>query len=160
VKGFTLIELLVVIAILGSLAAIGVPEYRNYRVGAQEKQAVNNLQSAALAQKGYWQQNMAYFPGKTADIDNQFFGGQGDLSQGSYEYEVEVDGNTFTINACHKNASSSARSFSINQASQVNQMICSSSAPAKKTGSCKISSGSYSGVTITCTSGGLVIKKS
>ena len=38
IKGFTLLELLAVIAIIGTLSAVGIPMYQDYKIGVIEKQ--------------------------------------------------------------------------------------------------------------------------
>ena len=107
ISGFTLIELLVVIAIIGILAAVGIPWYQGYTIQAKEKQAVNNLQSIKLAQTEYYKDRDNYYPcpavsTTTADIDAQFFGGAGKLSDGSYDYEITGGCSTYSLKAMPK----------------------------------------------------------
>mgnify|MGYP001201857310 FL=1 len=105
--GFTLIELLVVIAIISIIGAVGVPWYQGYKIQAKEKQAINNLQSIKLAQTEYYRDNEEYYPCPavstvTASIDTVFFGGNGDLSQGAYEYEITGGCASYTVKAIPK----------------------------------------------------------
>ncbi len=51
--GFTLVEVLIVVAILGILAAVIVPEYRNYTQQAKESAAKESLQILRTAIERY-----------------------------------------------------------------------------------------------------------
>jgi prepilin-type N-terminal cleavage/methylation domain-containing protein len=107
ISGFTLIELLVVIAIIGILAAVGIPWYQGYTIQAKEKQAVNNLQSIKLAQTEYYKDTDNYYPcpvttTSTTDIDVVFFGGNGELAKGAYNYEITGGCSTYTVQAIPK----------------------------------------------------------
>jgi prepilin-type N-terminal cleavage/methylation domain-containing protein len=107
ISGFTLIELLVVIAIIGILAAVGIPWYQGYTIQAKEKQAINNLQSIKLAQTEYYKDRDNYYPcpvttTSTTDIDVVFFGGNGELAKGAYNYEITGGCSTYTVQAIPK----------------------------------------------------------
>ena len=109
ILGLTLIELLVVVAILSILAAVGIPWYQGYKIEAKEKQAVNNLKSIKLAQAQYYRDYDNYFPCPVTDIDTskideQFFGGNGDLSQGAYEYKITGGCGSYNILATPKSS--------------------------------------------------------
>jgi type IV pilus assembly protein PilA len=59
-KGFTLIELLVVIAIIGILAAIAIPQFKEYRKRAFDAGARSDLRNAAVAEEAYFVDHDAY----------------------------------------------------------------------------------------------------
>ena len=59
-KGFTLIELLVVIAIIGILAAIAIPQFKQYRQRAFDAGARSDLRNAAVAEEAYFVDNDSY----------------------------------------------------------------------------------------------------
>ncbi len=59
-KGFTLIELLVVIAIIGILAAIAIPQFKEYRKRGYDAGARSDLRNAAVAEEAYFVDSDAY----------------------------------------------------------------------------------------------------
>ena len=52
-KGFTLIELMIVVAIIGILAAIAIPNFRNYQMKAKSAEARTNLAAIRTSQEAY-----------------------------------------------------------------------------------------------------------
>ena len=53
-KGFTLIELLIVIAIIGIIAAIGIPQYTQYKIRAYDAHSKQALKDIHLLCNAYW----------------------------------------------------------------------------------------------------------
>jgi type IV pilus assembly protein PilE len=76
-KGFTLIEVMVTVAIVGILAAIALPNYRQYIVRASRNQAQSELvQMVTLQEKIYLNSN-AYTPNVATAYDGKSSGGLG-----------------------------------------------------------------------------------
>ena len=48
-KGFTLIELMIVVAIIGILAAVAIPQYKNYTIKAKLGNALTSVDSVKTA---------------------------------------------------------------------------------------------------------------
>src|SRR3990170_293257 len=59
-SGFTLIELLTVIAIVGVLAAIGIPQFNQYRARAYNAQALTDIQTTRTVEVGFFMDRQQY----------------------------------------------------------------------------------------------------
>jgi general secretion pathway protein G len=66
-SGLTLIELLIAVAIIGTLAAIAIPAYADYKEKARVYQAVTDISHMATKISQYWQDERSY-PDSLADI--------------------------------------------------------------------------------------------
>lgn len=58
--GFTLIELLIVVVIVAILAAIGLPNYRNYIYRSKRSDGQTSLMNVQMAQEKYRSNNTTY----------------------------------------------------------------------------------------------------
>ena len=56
-KGFTLIELMIVVAIIGILAAIAIPNFRNYTLKSKRAELPTNLKAIKTAEVAYQAEN-------------------------------------------------------------------------------------------------------
>lgn len=67
-NGFTLIELMIVVAIIGILAAIAIPNFKNYSKRARQSEAKQELGNIRTLQEVYRSENGVY--GSTAAAVN------------------------------------------------------------------------------------------
>ena len=68
-KGFTLIELMIVVAIIGILAAIAIPNFRNYQMKAKTAEAKTNLGALKTSQEAYAAENGTYLACVAAPVN-------------------------------------------------------------------------------------------
>ena len=68
-SGFTIVEVLIVIAMLGTLAAIAIPKYADYRERIKVAQAVADLRALSLVINNY-QLDARNYPANLASVGN------------------------------------------------------------------------------------------
>ena len=61
--GFTLIELMITVAIVGILAAVALPQYKQYSLRGKVSEAFNQLSSCSVALGQFYQDNRTYVNG-------------------------------------------------------------------------------------------------
>ena len=86
--GITLIELMIVIVILGTLVAIGYPNYREFAARAKRTEARAALLELAAAQERFY-------------LQNQAFGDMGDLG---YDDPWITDSDSYSVTITANNA--------------------------------------------------------
>jgi type IV pilus assembly protein PilE len=58
--GFTLIELMITVAIVGILAAVALPQYKQYSLRGKLTEAFNQLSACSITMGQYYQDNRTY----------------------------------------------------------------------------------------------------
>jgi type IV pilus assembly protein PilA len=88
-KGFTLIELMIVVAIIGILAAIAIPNFRNYQMKAKSAEAKTNLGAIRTSQESFQAENDTYkvaavYPRADGALDGNKFAWGGGVAAGGF----------------------------------------------------------------------------
>lgn len=88
--GFTLIELMITVAIVGILAAVALPQYKQYSLRGKLTEAFNQLSSCAVTLGQYYQDNRTYVGGTCPATQNFTY----TLTTATATaYTLEADGN-------------------------------------------------------------------
>ncbi len=160
-KAFTLIEILIALAIISALTAIGVPVIQGFITSSKESTAKDNLRSIAFMQQDQYRESRQYYPCpkktlNTAQIDKQFFSGEGELSSGDYSYKMTGGCSSFGASALITN--SKAKCFKIDQNRVISTIACPKT--VAKVSNCTIKSGTRisGGSVVSCVGGQLVTK--
>jgi len=100
-RGFTLIELMIVVAILAIIMSIAIPNLLRSRVQSNESAAIQNLRTVVSAQVMY-QSSFNAFAMTFDDLTDafpSFLDGDWVPAKGGYNFVLDGDGNTFSVNA-------------------------------------------------------------
>ena len=69
VRGFTLVELMITVGILGILAAVAVPQYKDYVTRGRIPDATSGLSSRQVLAEQYFQDNRTYVGAPACNSD-------------------------------------------------------------------------------------------
>ena len=102
--GFTLIELMITVAIVGVLAAVALPQYKQYSLRGKVSEAFNQLSSCAVSLGQFYQDNRTYvgFPVATSCVTQNFTYSLPTATATTYTLQAtgstsSVSGFTFTV---------------------------------------------------------------
>jgi type IV pilus assembly protein PilE len=132
-SGFTLIELMIVVAVIGILAAIAIPNYRDYIKRGKAAEATSNLATLRVKMEQYFQDNRTYVDGPCAPISGaQYF---------TYSCSVTPTATAYTLKATGDEAKGMANfEFTLNQSnaktSKFDGTVGSTCWLSKKGGTC------------------------
>lgn len=98
--GFTLIEIMIVVAIIGILAAIAVPQYRNYVLRANIQEATGGLSDIRTRMEQNYNDSRSYaIAGACAVTQNGNLATRNAVPNTKWQYTCAQAGQTFTATA-------------------------------------------------------------
>lgn len=96
-KGFNILELVAVLMIVGILAVLGLPQFKDARNKALDKEAISNLKLIQAAERIYRVETSSYYNcGNTATVNAQLLLG---ITDSNWNYDVSGAPATFTARA-------------------------------------------------------------
>jgi type IV pilus assembly protein PilE len=94
-RGFTLMELMIAVAIMGILAAVAIPNYREYVQRSRLVDATTSLSDFRVRMEQYFLDNRTYQKGGNCGVDNP-------VSTGKEAFKITCaapDARTYTVTA-------------------------------------------------------------
>jgi type IV pilus assembly protein PilE len=99
--GFTLIELMIAVVIIAILAAVALPNYRQYVIRGNRSAAQSQMMDIANREQQFLLMNRAY--ANKATLEANGYQLPEEVSE-KYDWDVEADGIVFTITLTPKGA--------------------------------------------------------
>jgi len=104
--GFTLIELMITVAIIGILAAIAIPQYKDYLIRGKLVAAQNNLSAYRAQMEQFYQDNRSY--SATGSVCAAMSGGS---VVGEFTYTCAYGASSYLIQATGNASDGATKSF-------------------------------------------------